>query len=82
MITVEQKLPAQNQQPNPERKSQRPVRNARTKERSEDRADNTDRDQLQEQLRARAKCEPMRAAAQQRNHQAEDDIGSHHLRRR
>ena len=82
MITVEQKLAAQNQQPNPECETQRPARNARAEERSEDRADNTTRDQLQEQLRACAKCEPVRAAAQQRIYKADENIGSHHMSRR
>ena len=65
LVTVKEKLPAQQQKPEPERKTQRPPRNVRTQQRASNRASHASSDQLQQQMRIRSTREPVRAAADQ-----------------
>ena len=80
-ITIEKKLPAQNQQPNPQRKTQRPSRNARTEHGSRNGSGDAACNQVNQQIRIRRLRKPMRAAADERNNKAECNIRPHHLRR-
>ncbi len=82
MIAVEKELTAKNQQPHPKRKAQLAARHTRADNSSNDSANHSTLDQMKQQVSARRMAEPMRPASDQRNNEAERNVGAHHLRRR
>src|ERR1039458_6556702 len=79
MVAVEEELAAQNQQPDPESEAQRPARDACAQKSPANRPSHAADNELQQQLWVGGVREPVRAAADERNHKAKDDIGSHHF---
>src|SRR6185437_749847 len=80
-IAVKQELPTQNQQPEPERKPQRPLWNPCAEHGSADGSNYAARNQFHQQTRRVSTApEHVRTAADERNRQAKSQVSSHHLR--
>ena len=67
MVAVEEKLAAENQQPDPEREAQGPARDARTQQGSANRSAHAANNELHQQLRVVGVREPVPAAASKTN---------------
>src|SRR5580698_270627 len=81
VVAVEEKLPAKNQQPHPQHKTQWTPRNTRAQNGTANGSNNASGDQLHQQLRIGGMRKPVCATADERDQKAEDNVCAHHLRR-